>query len=205
MSNKKIYIFFGLIFVLGFLPHLQILPLDVTVSGRWFYIASIGLLGFLGIFLKDKYFKLLIIPIVIFALITFDRSFDFRNGFTLYYNDIKKDPENFNLHNNLGVEYFRLKAIDKAGYHFQKSVDLNPYWWTNYNNLGVYYERKGDLLKAKKLYQTAIDNGQYYLAYENYARVLIKLKEYKEAEEFIIETLKILPQNQTLKRLQTDY
>jgi tetratricopeptide (TPR) repeat protein len=195
MSNKKLYIFFGLIFILGFLPHLQILPLDVTVSGRWFYISALGVLGLLGTFLKDKYNYLLIVLIVVYAAITFDRSFDFRNGFSLYYNDIQKDPNNFNLHNNLGVEYFRMKAFDKAGYHFQKSVDLNPYWWTNYNNLGVYYENKDNISEAKKMYQKSIDKGEYYLAYENYLRILIVEKKYEEAYEYAKKIIKYFPQN----------
>jgi len=201
MLNKtnKSYIFFGFVFILGLLPHMQFFPLDVTVSGRWFYISAIGLLGLLGLIIKDKYFNFLIIIIIIFASLTFDRSFDFRNGFSLYYNDIKLDPDNFNLNNNLGVEYFRLGNIAKAGYYFQKSVEENPYWWTNYNNLGVYYENTGDISKAKEMYQRSIKNGNYYLAYENYARVLIKEKKHEEAKEFITESLKYFPENITLQ------
>ncbi len=44
----------------------------------------------------------------------------------------------------------------------------------------------------------SIDNGNYYLAYENYAKILIKQKEFDVAEEFIKDTLKYFPNNQNL-------
>jgi len=88
-----------------------------------------------------------------------------------------------------------------AYYYFQQSVDLNNKWWTSYNNLGVCKESEGKLEDAAVLYKTAIDNGQYYLAYENYAKVLVKQKKYDEAKEFIEETLKYFPENITLQVL----
>lgn len=198
----KTGLFFACILILGILPHMQIFPLDVTVSGRWFYIASLGLLGTLGVLLNKTTEKLLIIPIVCFFLITFNRTYDFRNGFALYSNDIRYDKNNFNLENNLGVEYYRLGKYDKAGMHFQRSVDLNPRWWTSYNNLGVYQEGLGNYDRALGLYKKAIDNGQYYLAYENYARLLIRQEKYEEAKEFIVNTLKYFPENITLQEFQ---
>lgn len=198
---NKTKIFFISILILGLLPHMQFFPLDVTVSGRWFYSASLGLMGLLGVFIKKKWQNLLIIPIVCFSFITFDRTYDFRNGFVLYSNDIKHDKNNFNLENNLGVEYFRLGNKNKACGHFQRSVDLNHIWWTNYNNLGVCKELVGELDEALVLYKTAIDNGQYYLAYENYAKILVKQGKVKEARNFIEESLKLLPENQELQRL----
>lgn len=198
----KTKIFFTCVLVLGILPHMQIFPLDVTASGRWFYVASLGILGLLGIIINTKYQNLLIIPIVCFSLITFNRTYDFRNGFALYSSDIKSDKNNFNLENNLGVEYYRLGNINKACIHFQRSVELNSKWWTNYNNLGVCKESVGKLDEALILYKTSIDNGQYYLAYENYARILVKEKRYEEARKFIDETLKYFPENVTLQEFQ---
>jgi len=37
----------------------------------------------------------------------------------------------------------------------------------------------------------SIDNGNYYLAYENYAKILIKQKKFDEAEEFIKDTTSV--------------
>lgn len=203
-KNKGYYLFLA-IFVLSFAMHMQIFPLDVTLSGRWFYLPMFGLLGMIGFFkpkLNIKYMEsILYIAIICFSLITFKRSFDWKNGLTLYSHDAKIVTDDFNLNNNLGVELFRIGKFDEAKVNFQKSVDLAPHWWTNWNNLGAITEREGDLETAALYYKKAIDNGNYYLAYENYAMILIKQEKYEEAEEFVNNSLLYFPQNQTLMKL----
>lgn len=200
-KNKNYYLFLA-IFILSFAMHMQIFPLDVTLSGRWFYLPMFGLLGMVGFSkpkLNIKYIEsVLYIIIISFSLITFKRSFDWKNGLTLYSHDAKIVTDDFNLNNNLGVELFRIGEFKEAKINFQKSVDLAPYWWTNWNNLGAITEREGDLETAALYYKKAIDNGNYYLAYENYALILIKQGKFKEAQEFIENSLLYFPQNQKL-------
>lgn len=195
--------FFFLLFLLGLLPHLQIFPLDVTVSGRWMYVPVVGLLGMTGTLLPKRYTYLLLLPIILFSGITFRRTFDFADGYTLYSHDLTLDPDNFNLENNLGVELYRMGSTGEAAEHFERSITLNPFWWTSYNNLGAYWEQRGDLDQAASYYQTAIKNGNYYLAYENYAGVLIKEKRYEEAKTFIEDSLRYFPENSRLREFYT--
>ncbi|EKE05141.1 MAG: hypothetical protein ACD_19C00425G0002 [uncultured bacterium] len=200
-KNKNYYLFLA-IFILSFAMHMQIFPLDVTLSGRWFYLPIFGLLGMIGFFkpkLNIKYLEsILYIIIISLSLITFRRSFDWKNGLTLYSHDAKIITDDFNLNNNLGVELFRIGKFKEAKINFQKSVDIAPYWWTNWNNLGAIVEREGDLETAATYYKKAIDNGNYYLAYENYALILIKQEKYGEAEKFIKDSTIFFPQNQRL-------
>lgn len=200
-KNKNYYLFLA-IFILSFAMHMQIFPLDVTVSGRWFYLPMFGLLGMVGFFkpkFNIKHLELILYIIIIcFSLITFRRSFDWKNGMALYSHDAKIVTDDFNLNNNLGVELFRIGKFNEAKIYFLKSVNLAPHWWTNWNNLGAIIEREGDLETATLYYKKAIDNGHYYLAYENYALILIKQEKFKEAEEFIKNSLLYFPQNQRL-------
>lgn len=200
-KNKNYYLFLT-IFILSFAMHMQIFPLDVTVSGRWFYLPMFGFLGMIGHLnskVKIKYLDIILyIIIVSLSITTFRRSFDWKNGLTLYSHDAKIVTNDFNLNNNLGVELFRIGKFEEAKINFQKSVDLAPNWWTNWNNLGAITEREGDLETAVIYYKKAIDNGNYYLAYENYALILIKQKKYEIAEEFIKNSLLYFPQNQKL-------
>jgi len=201
------FFFLWFIFSLGF--HLHIFPLDLTVSDRWFYLPGAGVLGMIGavapkLKIKNEKLKIIIVITIIILLSwrTFIRTFDWRNGLTLYSRDIKISQNAFDLENNLGVELFRVGRINEANIHFENSIKLAPYWWTNWNNLGVIYERKGDFKKAEEYYKKAIDNGNYYLAYENYAGILIKQKKNKEAKEFLEkEALPKLPYNQKLRQL----
>ena len=192
---NKPFLFFFLWFILGILPHLQIIPLNMTVAERWLYFPMIGLLGMIGTILSklqiinDKsqinfksqiksktIFILLIIIIIVFSVRSFVRVLDWRNGLSLFGRDIRQDSS-FDLQNNMGVELFRTGQYKEAKKYFEKSVKLAPYWWVNWNNLGAIYEREKNYQKAKEYYQKAIDNGQYYLAYEN----LSKLNKYLQS------------------------
>lgn len=213
-EHLKVYLFFLAWFTIGLGLHLQIFPLDLTYSDRWFYLPMIGLLGILGTlfvhlkienYLKIGTWKLKIFGAILAILIlslssrTFIRNFDWKNGLTLYGHDIKISKDSFDLENNYGVELFRNGQVEEAAIHFEKSTKLAPTWWTNWNNLGVIYERKQDFAKAKEYYKKAIDNGQYYLAYENYASILLFRDEKpEEAKEFATESLKKLPLNSKL-------
>lgn len=208
------YFFFLGWFIIGLGLHLQIFPLDLTYSDRWFYFPIVGLLGTIGIVIKNlnvknsfqiKNFKLNFFSVSIFIIIilalstrTFIRNFNWKDGLTLYSHDIKIARDSFDLENNLGVELFRAGRFDEAEIHFKKSTELAPNWWTNWNNLGVIYERKGDYQSAKKYYQKAIDNGKYYLAYENIAKLLFFYEDINLARDFTQNSLKILPNNANL-------
>ncbi len=196
-KKSKSYYLFLAIFILGLGMHMQIFPLDVTLSGRWFYLSMFGLLGLLG-HLKFKPNFIYYLVILVYGIVTINRSFDWKNGLTLYSHDSKIVKNDFNLENNLGVELYRVGKKDEAKAHFQTSVDIAPYWWTNWNNLGAIYEGEKDLDKAAEYYKKSIDNGNYYLAYENYAKVLIKQNKLVEARKFIKESLLYFPENKNL-------
>ena len=180
------YWFFFAWFLVGLGAHLQIIPLDMTVADRWFYVPMVGLVGMMGsIKLKVKSSEFIKVMMGIVFVALFIRSsvriHNWRDGMTLYVHDIHSMSESFDVQNNYGVELFRAKNYDEAKFHFQKSTDLAPLWWTNWNNLGVIVEREGDLDTALVYYKKAMDNGGYYLAYENYASLIIKRDEHEKA------------------------
>ncbi len=200
-------IFFFLWFLVGLLPHLQIIPLNMTVAERWLYFPMIGLLGMIGSLLDKSKIQmtkskiiiaLTILIIFIFSVRSFIRVLDWQNGLALYSRDIKKNSS-FDLQNNLGVELFRAGRFDQAKKYFEISTDLAPYWWVNWNNLGASFEREKNYKKAADYYQKSINNGQYYLAYENLAKILVLHgKDQKKTEDFLQRALKLFPENQNL-------
>lgn len=207
-QDFKIYLFFFIWTILGLGMHLQLSPLDMTVAERWFYFASAGILGMLAVILQNLELKAgiwkriyIFIALVIVTTLfsrTFMRTFDWRNGLTLFSHDINISKNAFDLENNLGVELYRVGKFDEAKTHFKKSTELAPYWWTNWNNLGVIYEKEGDRNTARNYYQKAITHGDYYLAYENLAKILFFDDNPQNAEQFIRQSLKKLPNNSSL-------
>lgn len=190
---------------------LNIFPLDMTVAERWLYFPMIGMLGMLGVLVSEclvlrplrwrRWFWVLVIAGGLLAARTFIRTFDWRNGLTLYGHDIKLNSEAFDLQNNYGVELFRANRIDEARPHFEKSIELKPEWWTSYSNLGVIYQREGELEKAKELYRQSIANGDYYLAYENLAGLMLQTEKPEAALDFVNSALQKLPLNQNLRTI----
>lgn len=212
-KKNIVFGFFLLWFLIGLLPHLQIIPLNMTVAERWLYFPMIGLLGMIGAILSSPsstpigggndvlLLIITLIIIIIFSVRSFIRVLNWRSGLILFSHDIKKESS-FDLQNNMGVELFRVGRYEEAKKYFEKSVKLAPYWWVNWNNLGASYEREKNYQKATEYYQRSVDNGQYYLAYENLSRMLVLYgKNRKKTEEFIKTALKIYPKNQNL--LQT--
>ena len=211
-KKNKIFAFFFLWFLIGLLPHLQIIPLNMTVAERWLYFPMIGLLGMIGSIIKISniknqkskiLFSFAIIIIFVLSVRSFVRTLDWRNGLSLYSRDIRKDSS-FDLQNNMGVELFRIGRYEEAKKYFEISTQLAPYWWVNWNNLGASFEREKNYKKAADYYQKSINNGQYYLAYENLAKTLIlQGKNQKKTEKFLQTAIKLFPENQNLLQMNT--
>ncbi len=208
-KNKTLTLFL-VMFVCGVSPYMQLFPLDMTVAARWFYYPFIGFLGILAYYITVVREKmrlrflpvLAIVLLVLFSLRTIERINDWKNGLILYSRDILYSRNSFDLENNLGVELFRNGDIEQARIHFKKSTELAPTWWVNWNNLGATYERKGDNKTAKIYYEKAMKNGDYYLAYQNYAGILIKLNQEQKAMDFLRDNaMRKFPYNTTLIRM----
>ena len=211
-KKNKIFVLFLFWFLVGLTPHLQIIPLNMTVAERWLYFPMIGLLGMIGVVLSSprrRGSRLLIslgmIIILLFSIRSFVRTLDWRSGPSLFSHDVKKDSS-FDLQNNMGVELFRIGQFDQAKKYFEISTNLAPYWWVNWNNLGASFEREKNYKKAADYYQKSINNGQYYLAYENLAKILVLHgKDQKKTEEFLQRALNLFPENENLQQIQAFY
>ena len=204
-SKNKLAWFFLLWFLSSLSLILNIFPLDMTMAERWLYFPLIGFLGLVLVFVLKNLkttpsvlpFFLLIV-ILLFSARTFIRTLDWKNGLILFSHDIVYSKDAFDLENNLGVELFRAGKIKEAKPHFERSIVLQPKWWTSYNNLGAVYEKEEDLQKAKELYEKSIENGDYYLAYENLGFLLLKTASPKEAIKFLESAVNTLPLNARL-------
>lgn len=210
-SGSKDFLFFMIWTVLGFGFHSHIIaPLDGTVADRWFYFTSLGGLGMLGVVVRHwkvpaRHGCILTAMIVLtLSVRSRSRSLDWEDNFTICSHDLKVSPNSYDLHNNLGVELFRRGQIKEAQAEFIRSTELAPYWDINWNNLGAAYSRLGDLTRAEEYYLRSINNGRYFIAYENYASLLITQGRLNEAKQFLDEkALPTFPGSQRLLELRT--
>lgn len=224
-TKNKVFLLFFFWFLIGLLPHLQIVPLNMTVAERWLYFPMIGLLGMIGSLCHSEHIRqaqcrlreesseakkdssyahkslrmtISVTIIILLFVRSFVRILDWRNGLSLYGSSISA-TSSFDLQNNMGVELFRAGRYTDAKKYFEVSTRLAPYWWVNWNN-GATYEREHNIVKAQECYKKAIRNGDYELAYENLAKIMgAQGRDKNKAKAFLKKALLLFPENETLR------
>lgn len=207
INSRRLW-WFSFALVIGLGMHSQLVPLDMTVSDRWLYFPLLAFLGLTAV-LVEKFrvksnivFTVALIIIVLFSIRTFLRVLDWKDGLTLYLKDEPLAKGNFDFENNLGVYLHRAGKYKQALPHYVRSTEIAPHWWTNWNNLGVSYQMAGQEKKAERAFLQSIKNGDYYLAYENYANLLIKQKRYLKLKKFLEnKALPKFPYNERLYQI----
>lgn len=210
-KRKNIFgklLFFWTFLVLGLLLHIQIVPLDLTVSDRWFYFPIIGLLGLIGVFFeifnienllkKRKIFTaFLVIVLVIlsfYAVRSFMRVGDWANSKVLAFSDLKIQKDNYQLLSTLGGMYLEEKNYTLAQKYSKASVEIFPHWGTSYYNLGVSYHLDKKVKLAEGAYQRSIKNAPANInAYENLAILYVYNYPPEKARSYSKESLKKFP------------
>jgi len=170
--NKKLFltfIFFVLIFLMGLSLYLQIIPLDFTVSDRWFYFPFVGLLGILGVAcslikLHNRKYRIFLyavgsLIILSLSIRTIVRNTNWADNLTLYSHDVKI-ADNYKLEINLSDEYFSRGNDKEYLYHINKSIKLFPNEF-NITNLGHFYLANGNIKKAQQYFLKALTYNVY--------------------------------------------
>ena len=77
---------------------------------------------------------------------------------------------------NLGSAHHARKDIDRATYHFTRTIALDPNYADAHFNLGIVYQEMGELKKALQCYETA-------------SRLDPQLSEASKASRFLRQTI----------------
>jgi hypothetical protein len=214
-KDKKlfsVFIFFLTWFVVGMILNLQIFPLDMTVSDRWFYFPMVGLLGMLGAgvaLLHSKNKKVMyafwtfgILILLLFSFRTILRNSDWHDDFTLYMHD-RKIQDNFIIESNIGWNYQHIKDYKNALVYYKNSVKLYPYWAISLNNLGYVYEILDEKALARRYLLKVLEASDYHA--EEYSKdlaftgwLLLHYDSPVIAKDFIKQALVKSPNNEFL-------
>ena len=200
------YVFFCLLLIIGLALHLQIIPLDLTVSKRWFYFPMVGLLGMIGIVLM--WYKIyinsrwvLIISVLILGLLsvrTMVRTFEWRDQFTLLLHDIQISKDDYSAELVIGQLFLDQMKLDQAMVHARRSIELFPFP-NNYNLLGQIYIKQKNYPKAREAFVEGLKYGRMYgVLYENIAALSVVYGDRDESINFIEKALKEYPGNYKL-------
>jgi type IV pilus biogenesis/stability protein PilW len=96
------------------------------------------------------------------------------------------DPNNAEIHNELGLVYKGLEVYDLSLKHFKRALALNPDFSEAQNNLGTVYYLLKKWDQAIECFQKAVSNLMYktpYYAYENMGQAYYNKGDYQQAIE----------------------
>lgn len=201
-QKRHLFFFFLGFLIFGLSLHLQILPLDMTVADRWFYVPFIGILGLGGILwekfpLSKKWHKsipyFLLGLMVLLGVLTFARSRNWESQFTLYQHDVKYNTTSYNLLNGWASELMNVGRYNEAEPYIRQSIALEPNFCYSWNNLGSVYAIRKDYAKARKYYETAIERRACVLAYNNLATLMYYHFDVEDAYRYTKKALKEAP------------
>ncbi len=188
------YFFFFIWFILGLALYLQVIPLDMTVAERWFYIPMVGMLGMVGVILQTVKIKpaiqivglfIAIVIIICFSLRTIVRNTNWINAITLYSHDVQFNKDSFDLENQLAGELSLAGRYDEALIHAQRAIKLEPRDVRNWVTIGTIYMRQKEVKKGLVYLRKALDyDGGNYNAFYNLSYGYLLLDDPQSAKSY---------------------
>ena len=213
-SNKillKKYVFFLAVFIISILPFLQIIPLDLTVADRWFYIPLFSFLGLIGVIyelyskgiLQKKYLRIGGVSIIILILLFFSirdvtRNNDWANSFSICQHDEQINTQSYLLEYCLGNELYNIKEYNQAKLHTQKAVSLYPQYFLSWYTLGKIEYAQNDRSNAQRAFEKTLSYNDFGYGSEELALILVYEKNPKEARAIAQKYLKRMPNSAQL-------
>jgi len=199
--------FWPLVFFIGLLPVLQIIPMVTMMNDRYLYFPMIGVAGIIARGMKvlnEKfgqrsivYAGLPAILLVVLALVSFQRVPVWRDAITLWQDTVRKVPGFFQAWEALGqsLHYTARPRLDEAVSAYLKAIELKPDSDINRYNLGVAYIELNDYAAAdsvlKKLLQ---DRPQNVMGWTAYGELALRQYDYAEAEKRYRKALSLQPE-----------
>jgi predicted O-linked N-acetylglucosamine transferase (SPINDLY family) len=110
----------------------------------------------------------------------------------IYKKILKKNPNNFEIINLLGVISLQSKKYDEAIILIKEALKINPNHHSLYNNLGVAYKelKKNDI--AIKNFKKAIElNPNYAEAYNNLGIIFKNINQYEESIQNYLKSIQL--------------
>ena len=190
-------LFFGLAyFVVMLLPILGFLNIYFMryslVADHWQYFAIIGPIALVTAIIRR--------PVVAAALLlalgalTWKQCGTYANAETLWRTTLRRNPNCWMAHSNLGDVFSQQGRMDEAVTHLQRALELKPDLTEAHNNLGIALRQEGKVDEAIAQYQQALEiKPDYAEARFNLGNVLLQKGRVDEAITHYQQALEIKP------------
>jgi hypothetical protein len=210
-SQYVTFLFFSVWLILGIAINLQIIPLDMTASETWFYVPMAGLLGMIGVVLKNFGSKLHIdtnvalilvtVLILVFGVRCALRGTDGRTAEKLAYADLTASKQDYLADDLIATDLQDQGHYAKSLPYAQQSIRVYPDG-LSYCTLGVDYDGLGNFTQAQQSYLKGLTYPAYtqaeQLLYENSARLMLWMGDPTNDAQFMKNGLTLFPRDSTL-------
>lgn len=145
------------IFAVNYAPTSNLLfVIGADMAERLIYMASWGFCLALGLvgerslarFRPSAVWGAAAVLLAAWSARTWTRNRDWRDNFALFSAAYRVCPEACRVNYNLGIEYYRRGALDRAIFHHGRAVRILPWNGLYRSNLGEAYVRKGEFDRA---------------------------------------------------------
>ncbi len=179
-AQFRVFLFFALWSTLGLGILLQIIPLDMTACEVWFYFTMAGVLGMIGVVVKNFKLPLKQSWLVFFAVLlllllgvrTSVRASDWSSVKTLAIHDIAASKEDYTAYFDLAGVLIEQGKFAQAEPYIINSIKIHPYD-VNYYDYGLILGHLKNYSGAKKAYDTSLIYGDYIESYEELAELTL--------------------------------
>lgn len=205
------YLFFTVWFIAGFLPNLQIVPLDFSASEPWFYFSMAGALGMIGTILtsfpKPKEVRLhspaaavvCALILVLFGARTVVRGTDWSSAYNLARHDYASSREDYYAIKVIAEHDVANHADRQAVAMGELSISIHP-TLSAYKNLGLAQVHLGDYQAAYNAYSDAlaIDPNKSSTSYEELGILSLFAGDFHTNQRLLMAATQKYPNDQRL-------
>jgi tetratricopeptide (TPR) repeat protein len=203
--KRSVTFLFLLLFLLPLLPSLYIVALPQGIGNvfteRYAYLPSLGLLYCLSFLAcraaedRGRRFTALLLALVLvtglFSVLTFHRNTVWKDEYSLWSDAVRKSPDGYMPHNNLGVSYVSRGDDAKAVEQFRIAIRLKPDYAPAHRNLALAYRRMGQLDLAIAEFRAALILRPNFDAYKELGIAYRENKEYTQAIDCLLNALRL--------------
>jgi tetratricopeptide (TPR) repeat protein len=175
------------------------------VADHYQYLAAIGPIV-LGVVLVDKVVGLVkanegvlkpavtVMLLLALGTLSWNQSRMYSDVETLFRTTIRKNPDSWMAHNNLGLLLEDKGRTDEALAHYRKALELNPNYAESHSNLGIQLVNIGRTDEAAVHFQKAFElDHNLAKNHNNVGLLLAKIGQSDEAMTHFLKALEINP------------
>jgi tetratricopeptide (TPR) repeat protein len=192
-------------FYLLHLPESSVLPIrDVMVEHRMYlpmaaWAAAVPLLLRRAIPDRRIFSAALGFALAVFAVLTINRNFVWRDDVTLWTDAMKKSPRSERPYHNLGTAYQNRGELDRSVLYYTKALEINPRLAKPHNAMGVMQAMRGERDLAAASFRKAIEiDPRDADAYINLGATLLAAGKAAEALNYFQKALELKPEHPDL-------